>query len=168
MQQLEANPGNVLFICTGNICRSPMAEALLGKVSGQDHGVIGSAGLRGMDGEAVHPLAREQMDKRGIDISGHRARSVTPNLLVESSVILVMEAAHQAWLESKMPMVRGRVNLLGYWRGVEVLDPIGGGRSDFELCAAQIEQCLLDWAPHLVRLWDRAADRRPAVRPGNC
>ncbi len=144
-----------------------MAEALLGKVSGQDHRVIGSAGLRCMDGEAVHPLAREQMDKRGIDISGHRARSITPNLLVESSVILVMETAHQAWLESKMPMVRDRVSLLGYWRGLEVLDPIRGGRSDFELCAEQIHQCLLDWAPHLVRLWDGAADRRPAACPGN-
>lgn len=167
MQQIEASPGNVLFICTGNICRSPMAEALLGKVSGQDPRTIGSAGLRGMDGEAVHPLAREQMDRRGVDISAHRARSVTPNLLVESSIILVMEAAQQAWLESKMPMVRGRVSLLGYWRGLEVLDPIRGGRSDFELCAAQIEECLLDWAPHLLRLWGGAAERQSAACRGN-
>lgn len=152
MQQVEASPSGVLFICTGNICRSPMAEALVKKASGQGrHRIIGSAGLQCMDGEAVHPLAREQMDRRGIDISGHRARSVTPNLLLESSLILVMEAAHQAWLEAKMPMFQGRVNLLGYWRGLEILDPIRGGRSDFERCAAQIEECLLDWAPHLVQ-----------------
>lgn len=167
MQQVEASPGGILFICTGNICRSPMAEALLRKGSGRDR-VIGSVGLQGLDGEAVHPLAREQMDRRGIDISGHRARSITPNLLLESRLILVMEAAHQAWLETNMPMVQGRVSLLGYWRGLEIVDPIRGGRSDFERCAAQIEECLLDWAPHLVELWVEAADGKPAAYPGNC
>lgn len=164
MQRVEASPGDILFVCTGNICRSPMAEALLGKGCRR---TIGSAGLQGVDGEAVHPLAREQMDRRGIDISGHRARTVTPNMLLESGIILVMEAAHQAWLEAKMPMLRGRVHLLGHWRGLEIIDPVRGGRSDFEWCAAQIEECLLDWSSHLVQLQVGAPGGKPAAYPGN-
>jgi len=123
-----------------------MAEALFAKYSGFDgDGLTGSAGIRGLDGQMAHPLAQNEMRKRDIDLSGHRARSVTPDLLTASDLILTMETSQQAWLQTKMPTVQRRVHLLGGWRDREVVDPVNGGPAEFAAVAEEIEQYVLDW-----------------------
>lgn len=150
--QRESRSKGVLFVCTGNICRSPIAEALFANVLANSiRGVVRSAGVRCMDGEPAHPLAQEVMNKRGIDLSGHRSRSLTPDLLMSQRLILVMEQAHQEWIASRMPQVRERVHLLGHWRNHEIMDPVHGGPPDFERGAQEIEQCLMDWSRYLSR-----------------
>lgn len=123
-----------------------MAEALFSRHSGSYiDGLTGSAGIRGLDGRMAHPLAQNEMEKRSIDLSGHRARSVTPELLAASDLILTMETAQLAWIQTKMPTVQRRVHLLGRWRDCEVVDPVDGGPAEFAAVADEIEQHVLDW-----------------------
>lgn len=155
MQRVDSKFRGVLFICTGNICRSPMAAGLALKYGPSEWSrIVRSAGISAMDGQEAHPLALEQLDKREVDLSSHRARTVTPNLLTAFDLILTMEMAHARWIETRMPSVQSRVHLLGRWRGLEIVDPVDGGRADFELAAEQIETCLSDWSRNAWQLSD--------------
>lgn len=125
-----------------------MAAGLLAKHVGPESQCrIQSAGIQGVDGQGAHPLALDEMRKRGVDLSAHRARTVTPYLLAASDLILTMEQVHKLWIATKMPTVQNRIYLLGHWRNMEIRDPINGGRADFERIADQVEQCLADWRP---------------------
>lgn len=88
-------PLRILFVCFGNICRSPMAEGLARQVvttSFQESAAdVSSAGLGAMDGGAPTPEAIAAMRKRGIDISAHRARVVTHDMVASSDLVLAME-----------------------------------------------------------------------------
>lgn len=150
MQLNQVQPNGILFVCTGNICRSPMAAAMARGRAGIGYGcIVRSAGTKGIDGHPAHPLALEQMHKRDVDISDHRARTITPNLLTTFDLILVMETEHRMWIEARMPSIQGRIHLLGRWRDLEIVDPVNGGRGDFERVVDDIDQCLGDWSDFL-------------------
>jgi len=146
---------HVLFICTGNLCRSPIAEALWNKLT-QDQSPITnhqlqarSAGIRAIDGQPAHPLAQEAARQKGFDLAPHRARTVTPNMLNNADLILTMETDHLEWIITKMPILQTRTHLLGHWANTEITDPLNGGREEFERILTQIEDCLIDWSKHL-------------------
>jgi protein-tyrosine-phosphatase len=88
----------LLFVCTGNICRSPMAEGMararidLLYPHREGELALGSAGVAGLDGEAPTTEAVNTMRERGVDITAHRARSITPQLLASSDLVLTMES----------------------------------------------------------------------------
>lgn len=124
-----------------------------------DDYVVASAGIRGLDGQGAHPLAVEEMCRRDVDISSHRARTVTPSLLADFDLILTMESVHKAWIDEKMPAVRGRVHLLGRWRGLEISDPVAGTGVDFARVADEIQQSLMDWMAHIYRGVEYVPDR---------
>ena len=160
---------SILLICTANICRSPMAAALFQRRKPASCGMIRSAGINGIDGLPAHRLAQEMMYMRGIDISDHRARTVTPNLLKTFDLILTMETNHQEWIKTRMPALNGRVHLLGHWRGMEIPDPSSGSRHEFERAAEDIEQCVGDWTRHFAELNatdDLPGDERPPESQG--
>ena len=92
---------SILFICIGNICRSPMAEGLL-KQARPDLAVL-SAGINAAVGEPADPLSVALMQEHGIDISEHRARSVAGWMTNEADVILTMDVAQKRFIEIKYP-----------------------------------------------------------------
>lgn len=93
---------------------------------------VGSAGVSALAGKPADPTAQALMLGRGIDISAHRARQLTPDLIRAFELILVMESRQQRAVEEILPGARGRVHRLGRWGGFDVPDPYGRDREDFE------------------------------------
>lgn len=141
---------SVLIVCVGNICRSPMGEAVLrARVPGLR---VSSAGIAALAGRPADPLAVAAMADRGIDLSGHRARQLTAQMVEESDLVLVMERAHVADVEALTPAARGRVQLLGRFGRFEVADPYRRPRAAFDEALALVERGLGDY---VQRFWSR-------------
>jgi protein-tyrosine phosphatase len=141
---------NILILCTGNICRSPMAEAVLReRLYGRDV-TVSSAGTAALVGYAADPLALEVAEHFGFDLSQHSARQATQPLLLAADLVLVMTRAHAEWACELVPPLRGRVQLLGRWREAEIPDPYGLDRATFERVFEQIDDCVADWLPRLT------------------
>lgn len=140
---------SVLVVCVGNICRSPMAQALLAARLG-GHGVrVESAGLGALVGHPADPTALELLAELGQDLGAHRARQVAARHVREFELILVMEQWQKRELETLYPQARGRVFRLGHWRGVDIADPYRRPRAVFEQALAAIRAGVDDWVGKL-------------------
>jgi protein-tyrosine phosphatase len=124
----------ILTVCVGNICRSPMAQGeLLTRLTRRGIRVsVESAGIAALVGRPADPTAQELMLARGVDISPHRARQLTPDLIRGFELILVMEAEQQRDVEAILPSARGRVHRIGRWGDFDVPDPFRRDREHFE------------------------------------
>lgn len=142
----------VLFVCTGNTCRSPMAETLFRELvaerfnCGADeierHGVmVASAGIAAWGGGKASSGALEAMRERGADLSGHESQPLTENLARQADVIWTMTASHRANILAQFPESGGRVAMLSRDR-LDVIDPIGGTLATYRKCAEQIREHL--------------------------
>jgi protein-tyrosine-phosphatase/tRNA A37 threonylcarbamoyladenosine synthetase subunit TsaC/SUA5/YrdC len=138
----------VLFVCTGNTCRSPMAEALFRRLAAERlgcrpeeierHGVVvASAGISAWAGTRASPGAVDVMAEMGGDLGGHESQPLTEDLVRQADVILTMTAAHRAAILAQFPEAGGRVTMLSPDRQ-DVLDPIGGSLDIYRRCARQI------------------------------
>jgi protein-tyrosine phosphatase len=135
----------VLFVCSGNTCRSPMAQLLLRqKIEDAKLGALLralSAGLCAREGDAMPAAAQAAMGKRGIGAGGFCARMVDAGLVEEADIIFTMTAAQLRALAASFPAARGKAFALGDFcgGGGEVPDPFGGGEKEYEACASQLE-----------------------------
>jgi protein-tyrosine phosphatase len=136
----------ILIVCTGNICRSPMAEVLLRQRlrERRPSAVVESAGISALVGHPADPLAQELMANRGLDLSAHRARQLSPELMRLFELVLVMEAGQQRAVEALDPTSRGRVHRVGRIGGFDVPDPYRCGAAAFERSFQLIERGLTD------------------------
>ena len=135
----------VLFVCTANICRSPMAMGLLRKKVGQSVGWrIESAGTWSILGEPPAWNTQLVLDQRGINVRDHRSRPVHLELLREFMLILVMEAGHKEALQVEFPEIADRVHLVSEMIGAtyNIPDPMGNSFESFEETAKEFEQIL--------------------------
>ena len=142
---------NILFVCTGNTCRSPMAAALMNKIAiEQNLDVrIESAGLFAQEGHMASDNAIKAMISYGIDLTLHRTQPVTENLLKQCDLILTMTEAHKMVLE---PMAKGKVYTLIEYAGSagDIPDPYGGDPEEYIECAAVIYDALTDIAKKIA------------------
>jgi protein-tyrosine phosphatase len=137
----------VLLVCVGNICRSPMAEVMLQDALKEkpDISVI-SAGMGALVGYPAAEHSVALMNERGLDISGHRARQLTPEMITTNDLILVMEAGHKRAIDAQDPTARGKIYRLGEWHDIDIPDPYRKPRKAFEEALAMIAQGVADWA----------------------
>ena len=140
----------ILTLCIGNICRSPLAEALLAHHLPQHQ--VWSAGLGALVGQPADPLSQLIAQEHGLDISRHRAQQVTSIMCQQADVILVMEQSHKTQLEQQFPVVRGKVFRIGQFGSFEIADPYRQPREAFDTAWAAIERGLNDWLPRIRQL----------------
>ncbi|HML47975.1 MAG TPA: low molecular weight protein arginine phosphatase [Clostridia bacterium] len=133
----------LLFVCTGNTCRSPMAEALA-RAMAQESGLelsAASAGLAAIQGQGASEGAAAAMAARGLSLSGHRARRFEPDMATDA-LVLAMTRSHAARLRAMAPWAD--IRTLGEWAGmnVEVTDPFGGSMATYAACAEQLARLI--------------------------
>lgn len=139
----------VLMVCSGNICRSPLAEGLLAKENFPKVVSVASAGIGALVGSAAHPEAIRVARAQGFDIQSHRARQFNQTLAQTHDLVLVMEHYQRQWIEQSFPYLCGRVHLLGKWQNREIADPFRRGPQAFDTAMADIVQALSTWRPRL-------------------
>ena len=149
--ELPRSIRSVLFVCTGNSCRSVIAEGFFKKMlKGLGREInVSSAGTSafpmGATDETLKVLAEE-----GVDMKAHRSRCVTKPMLEEADVIFVMQSAHRDFLNAMLPHISAKIFLLSDFypeqekvrREGGIPDPIGRGFSFYKTTAAMIRKCL--------------------------
>lgn len=137
---------HILVVCVGNICRSPMAEALLKReFGGQDDVTVESAGLGALVGYPASKHSVRLMGDLGVDITGHRARQIHPDMVNAADLVLVMEAGHKRAIDDADPTARGKVHRIGEWQDKDVADPYQRSLAAYEAALAGIQAGVASW-----------------------
>lgn len=137
----------VLFVCSGNTCRSPMAQLMLENMlacAGKPVSVE-SAGIMARDGMPVSHGAQSALGRRGIDASAKLSQQADGRLVDKADLILTMTASHRDALRRMFPGAADKTYTLAEYTSSlrDVADPYGGDDADYERCAKQIEEMLL-------------------------
>ena len=138
----------MLFVCTANQCRSPMAEALFSQRLDQaDLGEgwrVESAGVWATEGTPATAYSRQVLRERGLDLDDHRSQPVGAELLGEFDLILVMEDRHRAFIQANYPQAADRVYLLTAMvdQAHNVDDPVWGAEEAYQSTVKELEDLL--------------------------
>ncbi len=147
----ESQPGLLLAICTANICRSPMVEALLAHALKAEDGPlaqfrVASAGVAARDGDPASANSVTALKKVGLDISQHRSQALTPELLSEATAVFVMTESHRDIIHAMFEPTPQNIFLLREFMPPEadqqIADPYGGPLSLYEQCRDEIVEAI--------------------------
>ncbi len=140
---------NILFVCSGNTCRSPLAKALLEKILEEHPDLkekisVDSAGLYAFEGEPASELAIEAAKAYGANLEDHVSKEVNEDLVDWADLILVMESFHKDEIIDEFGCPRDKVHLLTEYVGVdgEIPDPYGGDIQEYMETAGNIYNLL--------------------------
>ena len=139
----------ILFVCAANICRSPMAEYLLRDSLRKDGAtghsvVVRSAGTNDATGSDASDQALNVMRERGVDMSRHKARHISSEIVDWADLILCMERGHLDNLQGLFPDANGKLHLLTEYcsSSGDIIDPSGKSTRAFEECAERLDSLI--------------------------
>lgn len=152
---------NILIVCTANICRSPVAAALLGdrlRKRGLEDWTVSSAGTWVMMNRGASRYSIEVARRGGFNINNHRSRMVDEALLSNADLVLTMEIGHAEALRAEFPQQAHKVYMLAEMAGYSynIVDPYGGPLEDYE-----------DMYSGLTEIIDGGLDRIVTLAKGN-
>jgi protein-tyrosine-phosphatase len=154
-------PKLIVTVCTANICRSPMAEALLRHALAAEPEPLRSckvvsAGVAARGGEKVSPNSVDALAKVGLRISDHRSQPLSPELAAKADLILCMTESHRAVIGLALDPVPENIYL---WRELmpkgssrEIADPYGGPIAEYEACRDEMVEAIPSIIEHLRKL----------------
>jgi protein-tyrosine phosphatase len=154
-QSLPSTLRKVLFVCSGNIMRSPLAEALLRRQAPDRPVEIASAGLQAQTGRPADPRMEEAAREHGITLDSHRAQRLTRETVASSDIIFVMDDINEALLLSRFPESAPKLRWLGSFaseggRRTPIPDPYLGTMADVRACCAQLRRAVEGLAGQLT------------------
>lgn len=151
---------SVLFVCTGNTCRSPLAEVLFRDlVKDRPDYSVRSAGVGAFSGQPASRHSATLARERGLDLSKHQSRAVTTDLVEEATHIFALSRSHLAALLTDFPEAADKFYLLSEFaaddalRGRDVSDPFGGGLEDYRHTLATLEKLLPSIHAYIEQTW---------------
>lgn len=155
MEKIERRM-KIVFVCTGNTCRSPMAEIVFKKLLAEKLGCnikdlsdkgfdIRSGGLAAYDGQKASPNATLVVQKLGVSLEDHQSRFVDLDLIEHSDAVLVMTKNHLTIFQDRFQDQNIPVQMLSF-SGSDISDPFGGDEKMYSQCLSEIQENL----KHLV------------------
>ena len=149
---------NILFVCTGNICRSPMAACYFRHICTERairNVTCASAGLATFGGAHMSKFAREALRQHGVPAPEHESQALSTLLMEKADLIVAMTADHVAELRARFPQAQTKVRTLLSFIGsnADVWDPFGGSLEEYTTCLATMQVALDELL--------RAIDSRP-------
>lgn len=139
------NMKSILVVCVGNMCRSPTAEYLLKQTM---NGVqVTSAGLMAPENKLACSKATEIAAANGLDISLHKTRKLTTEMIIQNDLVLAMETGHTKEILSVAPFAHGKVILFGRWGGGdEIPDPYQQSDAMYQAVFSKLKEQAQNWA----------------------
>ncbi|PRY66015.1 low molecular weight protein-tyrosine-phosphatase [Halomonas ventosae] len=142
---------HILVVCTGNICRSPVAAAMLARALPALR--VESAGLGALVGYGVEPTARALAEADGLDVAGHQARQLTAEMVRQADLVLVMSDGQRQAVADLVPEALGKTLLLGRWlgerQGRQIPDPYRKSPAVFEEVHRLLREACSAWSSRL-------------------
>lgn len=140
----------IVFVCTGNTCRSSMADVLARNwlrinAPQNTNTQVTSAGVAAFSGSPASQQAIQVMAERGLDLSYHKARQFSGELLEHSDIVFTVTANHRRALAAKFPQAAAKIHVLAEFAGftgVDIADPFGQSVDVYRKCAAQMEELI--------------------------
>lgn len=168
-ERISPSTRSILFVCFGNIMRSPMAEAMFRQSTASRHILVTavSAGLHAIPGREAHPRALAAANEIGLPLVEHRAQQLTPEMVSQADAIFVMDFQNKAEVLALYPEARDKVVMLSeYADGAEhcreIPDPYFGDLESTKRCYALLQTCIHNLATELAERNPRSVE--PASR----
>lgn len=150
----------IVFVCTGNTCRSPVAEVVLRErlvAIGFHDWSVKSMGIRAIGGQPAAPHSLSLMAERGIDLSEHRSRAFDLDLVESSTLVLCMEQAQVDWIYHAYPHQRGNIFTLSdmSYRQYDVPDPYGEALDAYRKMVSDVATLIEAGLPRIIDMVER-------------
>lgn len=157
---------SVLFVCTGNTCRSPLAEALFrGLTKGRSDIKVTSAGTSAYSGQQASKHSVTLARERGVDLSSHRSKAVTIDLVENATHIFALSRSHLASILDDFPEAEDKTYLVTEFvaddslRGRDISDPFGGDLDDYREVMTHLDKTLPSLLAYIDQTWKDEAGR---------